>query len=1852
MWTGFVAPSIRGNIEQKRISPTGPPVDPMSIEADKRDLLPKMDLWQGHLGDGYPLCTDLAPRAFLRAGARYRYLGATSAPDLTQGRDWSTSPDEERAPLFTPAPNASGLYAALCNAHPATGLCRFQSTLTLTQQLPCHGDECTVTTLRVVRVEAGGANSTSASDGGGAFFYEYVPPPCVSLAFFEGGGGLFIENVNYLPQGEGSLAEKVCADPRLPVAAPACCTPRGTVCFEYPCQYVEERTTFDEALQRCSGYYPPPPSPPPPSPPPPAPPPSPPPSSPPPLLPLPSLPPSAPPPSPPPHPPPPSPPPSSPPIAPGTPSLPPAPPSPPPPSPPPLAPPCTAPVKETQVSGVGGWGGTCTCGDGTVWQVGSMRGCDTNDLACFGGGVQGACLTSNPGGAGVRVTCGTPCPPPSLPPFAPPASPSPPPSPPSPPLPPQAPCTTPLKETQVSGVGGWGGTCTCGDGTVWQVGSMTGCNANGLACFGGGVQGTCGTNNPGGAGVRVTCGTCPPVSVESAEEAIERVRSRGNWSIHPHAYRSTLSVCPEQSVAAAESDCLIAATIALASAGEPHVDAPSNTVLQTGTWSNRPSGCIVDDSAEVIFNRHASGTQDGFHKIVCNTSANAADYNGASRTLCSRKRRHCWWTNPTGAPRNCKSGHSYSLPASQNPYWWTEEPCSLQVQVNTDGRVSVVHPGGKSVRRTGVNSGSWFRVRWAGGAYPAAGGASDCATHQRCAVHQGDEGPTCVCDVNVTTGAVFTDGAVPSRAAAEEQLRIGSAPPTHFGAGEYTRCGTAACDAAALAQVRVFTRGTASAPLWDEHAIVAIPTNRSRGSPLLHLAAGGGNESESESGWVYLRNKASVVSVVDAAGGGGSGGGGGGGGGGSGGATFSFRNPPQFMTLVDASQRDALYETEELLDHLFHHPNVAPFVAYRLAQRLVTSNPSPRYVAAAAAAFSSGTYGGRNFSGAHGDLGATVAALLLDREARSLVLDADPTHGALREPLVKLYHLLRGLEYGARDHREVELSDSLISKIGQAVYRAPSVFNFFSPEFAAEGPVQDAGLVSPEAQLGILPNVIGFLDGAGALIFDGLTACQGGLGTGCTDDHRRLANPSEFAGGRTNDGYLRFAPTNVSAEAVVAELDLVLTAGRLDAHSKAVIADAYNAALNDSSCPNDVSASLCGRLVPGQQLNPGERLINARGETLCVAFDGTARHIRADGTEVYSTAHVTRGDRTPLEYLSDGELKIGGMKSFGFDWKKWTNDLYEPGGNATFHAFLHGECRLQDQRAFARATLHGYADYGKVTTVIVCNASSTCDNASAATAPLQNATAAHAQAVTEANYALRVAQALVANSAAFAATNQPGTSDVPEPPPTDRVSLQRGYKALVVLFMAGGADTFNMLVPHSRCDGRNASAQYTQTRSVVALDLGTVHQIRLPSHQIGTQVCDTFGLHPELGVLRELWEANQSSFEANIGSLVEPMSKQQYMDKARQRPAGLFAHNLQTQGSQTLFPQSTSGKTGVLGRILRAFDAQAAGTGTPPLKGAAYSITSSRQMFRGAPFEPVLLSAANGILQFQGSQSASSALNTAEKPMLRDAIGKLVGKKAGSVFAATHNGMLRRSLHESARIDALLRNATLTQNWDATRNSASVGVGQDFVQQLQQVAQVVASRGAFEAERDLFYVELPHFDHHAEVVSNLQVLLPPLPSGALAPPCRCSCPLPFPSLLLAAEEVPRRPPRADDVCRRDARARRLGGRRRPVALRVWADDDVQRPRHRPRVGRQPVPHRRRRPRRPAARRLPRGARRRPRLDLVDGADAAVDAVGGDLEAARDVARRRGGAARQRAAQSARLPPEPAVQRVGRVQHHR
>ena len=103
---------------------------------------------------------------------------------------------------------------------------------------------------------------------------------------------------------------------------------------------------------------------------------------------------------------------------------------------------------------------------------------------------------------------------------------------------------------------------------------------------------------------------------------------------------------------------------------------------------------------------------------------------------------------------------------------------------------------------------------------------------------------------------------------------------------------------------------------------------------------------------------------------------------------FAFRNPVKFSSFVRPSIRDATHETEALIDYMFWHKNHAPFIARRLIQRMTTSNPSPRYVGVVARAFKSGEFAGTTYSGSYGDLGATFAAILLDREARSATLDA------------------------------------------------------------------------------------------------------------------------------------------------------------------------------------------------------------------------------------------------------------------------------------------------------------------------------------------------------------------------------------------------------------------------------------------------------------------------------------------------------------------------------------------------------------------------------------------------------------------------------------------------------------------------------------------------------------------------------------------------------------------------------------------------------------------------------------------------------------------------------------------------
>ncbi len=163
------------------------------------------------------------------------------------------------------------------------------------------------------------------------------------------------------------------------------------------------------------------------------------------------------------------------------------------------------------------------------------------------------------------------------------------------------------------------------------------------------------------------------------------------------------------------------------------------------------------------------------------------------------------------------------------------------------------------------------------------------------------------------------------------------------------------------------------------------------------------------------------------------------------------------VTIAPQAVADPLASLKTALDTLADHPNVGPFLARQLIQRLVTSNPSPPYVRDVAAVFDN------NGVGQRGDLKAVVRAILLHPQAQLTGNGA----GKLREPVLRLSAYLRAFPHSSdTGFWRVGNTDNPATSLGQTPLRAPSVFNFYRPGYVAPGSQSAAaGLVAPEMQL-------------------------------------------------------------------------------------------------------------------------------------------------------------------------------------------------------------------------------------------------------------------------------------------------------------------------------------------------------------------------------------------------------------------------------------------------------------------------------------------------------------------------------------------------------------------------------------------------------------------------------------------------------------------------------------------------------------------------------------------------------------------------------------------------------------------
>ncbi len=277
-----------------------------------------------------------------------------------------------------------------------------------------------------------------------------------------------------------------------------------------------------------------------------------------------------------------------------------------------------------------------------------------------------------------------------------------------------------------------------------------------------------------------------------------------------------------------------------------------------------------------------------------------------------------------------------------------------------------------------------------------------------------------------------------------------------------------------------------------------------------------------------------------------------------------------------------------------------------------------------------------------------------------------------------------------------------------------------------------------------------------------------------------------------------------------------------------------------------------------------------------------------------------------------------------------------------------------------------------------------------------------------------------------------------------------GYKAIVNLFLYGGNDSNNMIVP---TDARYA--QYQQIRGgAIALDQSSLAGLQ------GT----SYGLHPSLAPLAEIWNEGALNWVFNSGPLLEPLTREQYQSRSDLRPANLFSHDAQQNLWQTAGTTSEL-PTGWIGRVGdRLVDAG--------MQAPSISLAGAQRALIGARNNPLLLSSNN--LQRYGYDPTDM---DADDIARRNALDVMLAATQNSDLGEITTAIMRRDIDAGAQLDAIL-------NGDASAVAAAfvdpngAAVTGNLADQLKRVARLIEGRTTLGATRQTFMVTTGGFDNH------------------------------------------------------------------------------------------------------------------------------------------------------------------------------
>ncbi len=292
------------------------------------------------------------------------------------------------------------------------------------------------------------------------------------------------------------------------------------------------------------------------------------------------------------------------------------------------------------------------------------------------------------------------------------------------------------------------------------------------------------------------------------------------------------------------------------------------------------------------------------------------------------------------------------------------------------------------------------------------------------------------------------------------------------------------------------------------------------------------------------------------------------------------------------------------------------------------------------------------------------------------------------------------------------------------------------------------------------------------------------------------------------------------------------------------------------------------------------------------------------------------------------------------------------------------------------------------------------------------------------------------------------------------------YKALICVFLFGGNDGNNTIIPIDNSTAPTAYEAYFAARGgsgSVALSQGSL----LPIQPKSSSLYGAYGLHPRLAEVQTLFNQGSLAFVANVGPLVAPTTRAQYLARSVAVPANLFSHADQQNQWQTSMPNSAS-PTGWAGRLADAIQPMNLGAQYPTI----VSVAGSAIFCTGQATSPSTIIPGNvsGLACSEGSAICAARAAAAQQLLTFDTGVSLI--QAASQVATQANQ------YSAVLTSALNGVPALATTFPAT------GIGN----QLKQVAQLIQVRASLGLKRQIFFASLGGFDTHGGQLTTQDTL--------------------------------------------------------------------------------------------------------------------------------------------------------------------